>query len=58
MEMGGREVGGSGGREARWEPVAWVRDEGLGPRLGAEKKEFADQLNVEVRESPTVTPRL
>lgn len=35
QKMLGAEVGGRGGREARWEPVVQVRDEGLGPRLGA-----------------------
>lgn len=38
QKMGGAEVGGSGGREARWEPVVQVRDGGRGPRLGAGEK--------------------
>lgn len=36
-KMDGAEVGGGRGREAWWEPAVQVRDEGLGPSLGAEE---------------------
>lgn len=35
MENGWGRVGGSGGRGARWEPVAQVGDEEPAPGLGA-----------------------